>query len=68
MATIHLDESGYTGDDLIVADQPVFMICTHSPLVQIPGVATGLRSIIFPRCLGHNRRIGNLVGRTHRGG
>ncbi len=30
MATIHLDESGYTGEDLIVADQPVFVICTHS--------------------------------------
>jgi hypothetical protein len=30
MATVYLDESGYTGEDLIQPDQPVFVICTHS--------------------------------------
>jgi hypothetical protein len=30
MATVYLDESGYTGEDLIQSDQPVFVICTYS--------------------------------------
>jgi hypothetical protein len=30
MTTVYLDESGYTGEDLIAADQPVFVICTYS--------------------------------------
>jgi hypothetical protein len=30
MATIYLDESGYTGEDLLRPEQPVFAICTHS--------------------------------------
>lgn len=30
MAIVYLDESGYTGEDLIGPDQPVFVICTHS--------------------------------------
>jgi hypothetical protein len=30
MATVYLDESGYTGEDLIQPDQPIFVICTHS--------------------------------------
>lgn len=27
---IYLDESGYTGEDLMKADQPYFVICTHA--------------------------------------
>lgn len=30
MTTLYLDESGYTGEDLIAPDQPAFVICTHS--------------------------------------
>lgn len=30
MTTLYLDESGYTGEDLVAPDQPVFVICTHS--------------------------------------
>lgn len=30
MTTLYLDESGFTGEDLIAPDQPVFVICTHS--------------------------------------
>lgn len=30
MTTLFLDESGYTGEDLIAPEQPVFVICTHS--------------------------------------
>lgn len=30
MATVYLDESGYTGEDLIAKEQPFFVICTHS--------------------------------------
>lgn len=30
MTTIYLDESGYTGEDLLRSEQPIFVICTHS--------------------------------------
>lgn len=30
MTKLYLDESGYTGEDLIAPAQPVFVICTHS--------------------------------------
>lgn len=60
-ATIHLDECGYTGDDLAQRDQPIFAVATHS-LSTDESIA--LRTQFFSGAKAPELKHGALQNRT----
>lgn len=66
MTTIYLDESGYTGDDLINAEQPYFVIASS---VVGDDEARAILRRCFPRYQGSEFKFSNIwKRRTHRNG
>ena len=59
--TIYLDECGYTGDDLIDAEQPTFAIATHS---FSEDESTGLKQRFFSAVQAPELKHSSLQGRA----